>query len=40
MNAPHFPVMLPQVLAALDPKPNEVFIDGTLGAGGYSSAIL
>ena len=40
MNAPHFPVMLPQVLAALDPKPNEVFIDGTLGAGGYASAIL
>lgn len=40
MNAPHYPVMLPQVLAALDPTPNDVVVDGTLGAGGYSSAFI
>ncbi len=32
--------MLQEVLSALDPKPGEIFIDGTFGAGGYSSAIL
>ena len=34
------PVMLAEVLAALDPKPGEIFADGTFGAGGYSRAIL
>jgi 16S rRNA (cytosine1402-N4)-methyltransferase len=37
---PHVPVMLAEVLAALDPKPGEIFADGTFGAGGYSRAIL
>jgi 16S rRNA (cytosine1402-N4)-methyltransferase len=42
MSAPHLhmPVMLPQVLAALQPKANEVYLDATFGAGGYSRAIL
>ncbi len=36
----HIPVMLPDVLDALLPKPNETYIDGTFGAGGYTRAIL
>jgi 16S rRNA (cytosine1402-N4)-methyltransferase len=37
---PHLPVMLADVLASLAPKPGEIHIDGTFGAGGYTSAIL
>ncbi|MEM7170732.1 MAG: 16S rRNA (cytosine(1402)-N(4))-methyltransferase RsmH [Pseudomonadota bacterium] len=36
----HVPVMLPEVLDALRPKYGAIYIDGTFGAGGYSSAIL
>jgi 16S rRNA (cytosine1402-N4)-methyltransferase len=36
----HIPVLLAEVLAALAPKPGEVIVDGTFGAGGYSRAIL
>jgi 16S rRNA (cytosine1402-N4)-methyltransferase len=36
----HVPVLLAQVLHALAPRAREAFIDGTFGAGGYSSAIL
>lgn len=36
----HIPVMLAEVLAALQPANGETYIDGTFGAGGYSSAIL
>jgi 16S rRNA (cytosine1402-N4)-methyltransferase len=36
----HIPVLLAETLAALEPKPGEVFIDGTFGAGGYSRALL
>ncbi|HEY1926762.1 MAG TPA: 16S rRNA (cytosine(1402)-N(4))-methyltransferase RsmH [Caulobacteraceae bacterium] len=36
----HAPVLLPETLAALDPKPDELMIDGTFGAGGYSRALL
>lgn len=36
----HIPVMLEEVLAALNPKPREIYVDGTFGAGGYSRAIL
>ena len=36
----HYPVMLPEVLAALDPKDGGVYVDGTFGAGGYTRAIL
>ncbi|RST85966.1 16S rRNA (cytosine(1402)-N(4))-methyltransferase RsmH [Aquibium carbonis] len=38
--APHIPVLLQEVLAALSPKAGETFIDGTYGAGGYTRAIL
>jgi len=36
----HIPVLLSEVLAALAPKPGAVILDGTFGAGGYTSAIL
>jgi len=36
----HRPVMLTEMLDWLHPKDNEVYIDGTFGAGGYSRAIL
>jgi len=36
----HYPVMLPQVLTALNPKEGEVYVDGTFGNGGYSEAFL
>jgi len=36
----HVPVLLSEVLAALDPRPGQIVLDGTFGAGGYTSAIL
>ncbi|WP_019996898.1 16S rRNA (cytosine(1402)-N(4))-methyltransferase RsmH [Aureimonas ureilytica] len=36
----HIPVLLRPVLEALDPRPGEVIVDGTFGAGGYSAALL
>lgn len=36
----HVPVMMTEVLAALDPKPGQDFLDGTVGQGGHSEAIL
>jgi 16S rRNA (cytosine1402-N4)-methyltransferase len=36
----HIPVMLNEVLSFLKPQKNEIFFDGTFGAGGYSQAIL
>jgi 16S rRNA (cytosine1402-N4)-methyltransferase len=38
--APHTPVLIEEVLAALAPVPGETHVDGTYGAGGYSAAIL
>jgi 16S rRNA (cytosine1402-N4)-methyltransferase len=38
--ARHIPVMLDEVLAALAPGEGQTIIDGTFGAGGYTSAIL
>ncbi|HVU89842.1 MAG TPA: 16S rRNA (cytosine(1402)-N(4))-methyltransferase RsmH [Pirellulales bacterium] len=35
----HVPVMLAEVLAWLDPRPGQVFVDGTLGGGGHTRAI-
>jgi 16S rRNA (cytosine1402-N4)-methyltransferase len=40
MSAPHIPVLLDEVIAALAPKPGAVIIDGTFGAGGYSRALI
>lgn len=40
VDSPHIPVMLREVLASLDPRAEETYIDGTLGAGGYTRAIL
>lgn len=38
--ARHIPVLLSEVVASLTPADGETFIDGTFGAGGYTSAIL
>lgn len=38
--APHIPVLLDEVVAALDPQPGDVIVDATFGAGGYSRALL
>lgn len=37
---PHVPVLLTEVLAALQPQKGMHLIDGTFGAGGYSRALL
>lgn len=36
----HIPVLLKEVLVALEPGAGKVILDGTFGAGGYTSAIL
>jgi 16S rRNA (cytosine1402-N4)-methyltransferase len=36
----HVPVLLREVVAALAPQDGAVFVDGTFGAGGYSTALL
>ena len=38
--APHVPVLLDEVVAALAPAPGETLIDATFGAGGYARALL
>jgi len=40
MTAVHVPVLLQSVVEALAPADGELYVDGTFGAGGYSSAIL
>ena len=40
MSAPHVPVLLEPVLAAMSLKPGQKIVDGTFGAGGYSRAFL
>lgn len=37
---PHIPVLLDEVMQSLEPVKHGIFIDGTFGAGGYSSALL
>ena len=37
---PHIPVLLDEVIAALDPQPGDVLVDATFGAGGYTRALL
>lgn len=39
-EAPHIPVMLDEVVAALQPIEGGAFVDGTFGAGGYTTALL
>lgn len=39
-SAPHIPVLLDEVIAALAISPGETHVDGTFGAGGYSQAML
>lgn len=38
--SPHLSVLLHEVLAAAAPRPDDLVIDGTFGAGGYSRAFL
>ena len=40
MSAPHTSVLLAEVVAALEPGPGKLIVDGTFGAGGYSRAFL
>lgn len=40
MNAPHIPVLLNEVVAAIKPAAGMSIIDATFGAGGYSRALL
>ena len=39
-SAPHIPVLLDEVLAALNPAPGMVIVDATFGAGGYTRRLL
>ena len=40
VEAPHIPVLLEEVVAALDPKEGDIIVDATFGAGGYTRALL
>ncbi len=37
---PHIPVLLDEVVAALAPRPGDVLVDATFGAGGYTRRLL
>ena len=39
-TAPHSPVLLDEVIAALAPQPGDVVVDATFGAGGYTRRLL
>lgn len=39
-KSPHISVLLNEVLEILSPQKDEVMVDGTFGAGGYSKAIM
>lgn len=38
--SPHAPVLLNEVLTAMQPADGEIYVDGTFGAGGYTRALL
>jgi 16S rRNA (cytosine1402-N4)-methyltransferase len=40
MNAPHIPVLLNEVVDAMQPAAGKTLVDGTFGAGGYTRALL
>lgn len=40
MSAQHIPVLLDEVVDAMQPRSGKVLVDGTFGAGGYSRALL
>ncbi|MDZ4274778.1 MAG: 16S rRNA (cytosine(1402)-N(4))-methyltransferase RsmH [Erythrobacter sp.] len=40
VEAPHIPVLLDEVIAAIKPAPGMTIIDATFGAGGYTQALL
>jgi len=35
----HVPVMLREIMEALDPRPGQIIVDGTLGGGGHTRAL-
>ena len=37
---PHIPVLLKEVIEQISPKDGGIYVDGTFGAGGYTSATL
>lgn len=40
MKTQHTPVLLEEILSALQPKEDDVILDGTLGGGGHARALL
>jgi 16S rRNA (cytosine1402-N4)-methyltransferase len=40
IKAPHVPVLIDEVVAALAIQPGDTLVDGTFGAGGYTRALL
>ena len=36
----HIPVLLKETVAALNPQPGCIYIDGTLGQAGHASAVM
>jgi len=40
MNPAHAPVLLDEVVDAMQPRAGQLLVDGTFGAGGYSRALL
>lgn len=39
-GVPHIPVLLEEVIAALNPRGGDLIVDATLGAGGYTRRLL
>jgi 16S rRNA (cytosine1402-N4)-methyltransferase len=40
IDAPHIPVLIDEVIAAIAPRPGMTIVDATFGAGGYTAALL
>ncbi len=40
MSRAHVPVLLEEVMSALQPRDEAIYVDGTFGGGGYSEALL